>query len=117
MVVHKLSTCQQAWEDMKSTNSVLQKFSEFKQPYNKSENMLISGLRTVTDTIGSWSDENETVQVSGAMENMDPDFNRELQAGAEGIHHARGGRCVPECGPRGPEGLVWQSREKPCLIS
>ena len=88
MVVHKLSARQQAWEDMKSTNLVLWKFSEFKQPYNKSENMLVSGLWTVMDTIGSWFDENETAQVSGAMENMDPDFNRELRARAEGMHCA-----------------------------
>ena len=77
VVVHKLSARQQAWEEMKSTNPVLQKFSEFKQAYNESENSLVSGLRTVTDTIGSWFDENETAQVLRAMKNMDPDFNRE----------------------------------------
>ena len=77
VVVHKLSARQQAWEEMKSTNPVLRKFSEFKQAYNESENSLVSGLRTVTDTIGSWFDENETAQVLRAMKNMDPDFNRE----------------------------------------
>ena len=77
VVVHKLSARQQAWEDIKSTSPVLKKFSEFKQAYNESENSLVSGLRTVTDTIGSWFDENETAQVLRAMKNMDPDFNRE----------------------------------------
>lgn len=77
MVVHKLSTRQQAWEDMKSTNPVLRKFSELKQAYDESENSFVSGLRTVTDTIGSWFDENETAQVLRIMKNMDPDFSRE----------------------------------------
>lgn len=77
VVVHKLSARQQAWEDMKSTNPALRKFSELKQVYNESENPFVSGLRTVTDTIGSWFDENETAQVLRTMKNMDPDFNRE----------------------------------------
>lgn len=77
MVVHKISARQQAWEDMKSTNPVIKKFSEFKQAYDESENSFVSGLRTVTDTIGSWFDENETAQVLRTMKNMDPDFNRE----------------------------------------
>ena len=77
MVVHKLSARKQAWEDMKSTNPVVKKFSEFKQAYDESENSFVSGLRTVTDTIGSWFDENETAQVLRTMKNMDPDFSRE----------------------------------------
>ena len=59
---------------MKSTNPVLIKVSEFKQAYNESENSFVSGLRSVTDTIGSWFNENETAQV---LRRMDPDFNRE----------------------------------------
>jgi len=31
----------------------------------------------------------------------------ELRAGAEGIHRARGGRCVSECGSGEFEGVVW----------
>ena len=62
---------------MKSTSPVVRKFSEFKQAYNESENSFVSGLRTVTDTIGSWFDENETALVLRAMKNMDSDFNRE----------------------------------------
>jgi len=77
VAVHKLSARLQAWEDIKSTNSVLKKSSEFKRAYNESENSLVSGPRTVTDTIGPWFDENETAQVLRAMKNMDPDFNRE----------------------------------------
>ena len=77
VVVHKLSARQKAWEDMKSTSPVLRKFSEFKQAYDESENSFVSGLRTVTDTIGSWFDENETAQVLRTMKNMDPDFSRE----------------------------------------
>ena len=77
MVVHELSARKQAWEDIKSTNPVVKKFSELKQAYDESENSFVSGLRTVTDTIGSWFDENETAQVLRTMKNMDPDFSRE----------------------------------------
>ena len=77
MVVHELSARKQAWEDMKSANPVVKKFSELKQAYDESENSFVSGLRTVTDTIGSWFDENETAQVLRTMKNMDPDFSRE----------------------------------------
>ena len=77
VVVHELSARRQAWEEMKSSSPVLRKFSEFKQAYDESENSFISGLRSVTDTIGSWFDENETAQVLRTMKNMDPDFNRE----------------------------------------
>jgi len=62
-ILHKLSARQQAWEDMKSTNPVLRKFSKSKQAYNESEDSLVSGLRTVTDTINSWFDEDKTAQV------------------------------------------------------
>jgi import inner membrane translocase subunit TIM44 len=34
-------------------------------------------MRTVTETIGSWFDENETAQVMRLMKHMDPSFNRE----------------------------------------
>ena len=59
VVVHKLSAHQQAWGEIKSTNPVLRKLSEFKRAYDEPENSLVSGLRTVTDTINSWFDENE----------------------------------------------------------
>ena len=62
-VVHKLSARKQAWEDMKSTSPVMKKFSEIKQAYDESENSFTSGLQIVTDTVGSWFDENETAQV------------------------------------------------------
>ena len=55
----------------------MKKFSEIKQAYDESENSFVSGLRTVTDTIGSWFDENETAQVLRVMKNMDPDFSGE----------------------------------------
>ena len=53
----------QAWEDVKSTNPVMKKFSEPKRARDESETSFVSGLRTVTDIIGSWFDENETAQV------------------------------------------------------
>ncbi len=34
-------------------------------------------MRSVTETVGTWFDENETAQVMRLMKSMDPDFNRE----------------------------------------
>ena len=63
LVIHKLSARKRAWEDIKSTNPAMKKFSEIKQAYDESENSSVSGLRSVTDTIGSWFDKNGTAQV------------------------------------------------------
>jgi import inner membrane translocase subunit TIM44 len=38
---------------------------------------VVASVRSVTDTIGSWFDENETAQVTRLMMSMDPTFNRE----------------------------------------
>lgn len=48
-----------------------------RQAYDESENPVISSLRSVTETVGSWFDENETAQVMRLMKAMDPAFNRE----------------------------------------
>ena len=48
-----------------------------RQAYDESENPVVSTIRSVTDTIGSWFDENETAQVMRLMKSMDPAFNRE----------------------------------------
>ena len=77
MVLHKDSPKREAWERMKETNPFLRKVAELRQTYDESENPVVSSVRTVTDTIGSWFDENETAQVMRLMKNMDPGFNRE----------------------------------------
>lgn len=77
MVLHKNSPKQEAWNRMKETNPVLRKFTELRQSYDESENPVVSSMRSVTETIGSWFDENETAQVMRLMKAMDPDFNRE----------------------------------------
>ncbi|KAK0501370.1 import inner membrane translocase subunit tim44 [Armillaria luteobubalina] len=45
--------------------------------YEETENPLVSSIRGVTQTVGSWFDENETAQVMRLMKAMDPMFNRE----------------------------------------
>lgn len=66
-----------AWERLKETNPFFRKVAELRQAYDESENPVISSMRTVTETVGSWFDENETAQVMRLMKNMDPSFNRE----------------------------------------
>jgi import inner membrane translocase subunit TIM44 len=77
LVLHKDSPKREAWERMKETNPFLRKITELRQAYDESENPVISSVRTVTETVGSWFDENETAQVMRLMKNMDPSFNRE----------------------------------------
>jgi len=62
---------------LKETNPILRTFVSLRQAYDESENPIISTVRSVTDTIGSWFDENETAQVMRLMKTLDPDFNRE----------------------------------------
>ena len=48
-----------------------------RQAYDESENPVVSSVRSVTSTIASWFDENETAQVMRLMKALDPAFNRE----------------------------------------
>jgi import inner membrane translocase subunit TIM44 len=49
--------------------------------YHESESPFISTLRSITSTVGSWFDENETAQVIRAMREIDPDFRLEAFTG------------------------------------
>ncbi|EUC59638.1 import inner membrane translocase subunit TIM44 [Rhizoctonia solani AG-3 Rhs1AP] len=77
MVLHKDAGKFEKWEEMKQTNPVLRTFASWKAVYDESENPVVSGLRSVTTTIGSWFDETETAQVTRVMRLMDPAFNME----------------------------------------
>ncbi|KZP30586.1 TIM44 subunit of mitochondria import inner membrane translocase [Athelia psychrophila] len=77
LVLHKDSPRQEAWNRMKETNPLLQQFATWREAYDESENPVVSSVRSVTSTIGSWFDENETAQVMRLMKAMDSTFNRE----------------------------------------
>ncbi|KXN87452.1 Mitochondrial import inner membrane translocase subunit tim44 [Leucoagaricus sp. SymC.cos] len=77
LVLHKDSPRQEAWNRLKETNPVLRSFVSMRQAYDESENSFVSSVRSVTQTIGSWFDENETAQVQRLMKILDPAFNRE----------------------------------------
>ncbi|KAA1470327.1 mitochondria import inner membrane translocase TIM44 subunit [Dentipellis sp. KUC8613] len=77
VVLHALSPRQERWQKLKETNPVLQYFSSLRQAYDESENPVISSLRSVTSTVGSWFDENETAQVLRMMKTLDPSFTME----------------------------------------
>ncbi|KAJ3538161.1 hypothetical protein NMY22_g5281 [Coprinellus aureogranulatus] len=77
MVLHKDSPRQEAWNRMKEENPVLRKITELRQAYDESEHPVVASVRSVTDTIGSWFEENETAQVTRIMKAMDPTFTRE----------------------------------------
>ncbi|QRV88815.1 mitochondrial import inner membrane translocase subunit TIM44 [Ceratobasidium sp. AG-Ba] len=77
MVLHKDAGKYEKWEELKQTNPVLRTFSEWRTAYDESENPIVSGIRSVTSTIGGWFDETETAQVTRVMRMMDPTFNME----------------------------------------
>ncbi len=77
MVLHKDSPRQEAWNRLKETNPVLKRLVGLRQSYDESENPVVMSVRSVTETIGSWFDENENAQVTRLMRTMDPAFTRE----------------------------------------
>lgn len=62
---------------MKETNPILRAFGNLRQSFDESENPVVTSVRSVTQTIGSWFDENETAQVMRLMKALDPSFDRE----------------------------------------
>ncbi|EGO22264.1 hypothetical protein SERLADRAFT_451135 [Serpula lacrymans var. lacrymans S7.9] len=77
MVLHKDSPRQEAWNKLKETNPLLRRLVSLRQSYDESENPVVASMRSVTDTVGSWFDENETAQVTKLMRTLDPAFNKE----------------------------------------
>ncbi len=68
---------QEKWNRLKETNPFLRTFVSLRNSYEETENPVVSSIRSVTQTVGSWFDENETAQVMRLMKAMDPTFNRE----------------------------------------
>lgn len=62
---------------MKETNPLLRSLSDLKAQYDESEHPVVSSLRSVTQTIGGWFDENESAQVQRLMKALDPTFTME----------------------------------------
>ncbi|KAG5634176.1 hypothetical protein H0H81_003052, partial [Sphagnurus paluster] len=77
MVLHKDSPKQEKWNRLKETNPILRSFVEMRQAFDESEHPVVSSVRNVTQSIGSFFDENEMAQVMRTMKAFDPDFNRE----------------------------------------
>ncbi|KAJ7669191.1 import inner membrane translocase subunit tim44 [Mycena polygramma] len=77
MVLHKDSPRQEKWNRLKETNPVFRTLTSLRQAYDESENPVVASVRNVTETVGSWFEENETAQVSRLMKNLDPLFTRE----------------------------------------
>jgi hypothetical protein len=65
------------WETMKQTSPLFQKAAELREAYDESESPVISKLRSVTEWIGSFSEENEMAQVTRRMRYLDPSFDVE----------------------------------------
>ncbi|KAF7312146.1 Mitochondrial import inner membrane translocase subunit TIM44 [Mycena indigotica] len=77
VVLHKDSPRQEKWNRLKETNPIFKTIASMRQAFDESENPVVVSMRSVTDTVGSWFEENETAQVMRLMKNMDPHFTRE----------------------------------------
>jgi mitochondrial import inner membrane translocase subunit TIM44 len=75
LTVHKDNAKHEKWDRLKESNPVLRTFFNLRQQYDESENPIVSSMRSVTSTIGSWFDENETAQVMRISRYMDPTFS------------------------------------------
>lgn len=63
---------------MKETNPVLKGIFDLRRAYDESENPVVSSLRGVTDSVGSFLfEETETAQVTRKLKDMDPTYNQE----------------------------------------
>ena len=83
VVLHKDSAWKEQWDKFKEENSALQGILSFKrQHYDESENMVVGGVRNVTDWVAdTWSgifSETEVAGVVRRFKEMDPSFNMEL---------------------------------------
>ncbi|CAO1625558.1 unnamed protein product [Parajaminaea phylloscopi] len=67
----------QAWGKFKEENPLMRKISEWRMAYDESENPVVERLRSITETIGGWFEENEMAQVVGNFRAMDPQFSLE----------------------------------------
>jgi hypothetical protein len=76
-VLHASSPRQERWQQLKETNPLLQRFAALHEAYKESENPVVSSLRSVTSTVASWFDENETARVLRSMKLLDPGFSME----------------------------------------
>ena len=77
LVLHASSPRQERWQQLKETNPLLRKVSALHDAYQESENPVVSSLRSVTSTVASWFDENETARVLRSMKILDPSFSME----------------------------------------
>ncbi|KAJ6581886.1 import inner membrane translocase subunit tim44 [Mycena capillaripes] len=77
VVLHKDSPRQEKWNRLKEESPIFRTLASLRQAYDESENPVVASVRNVTETVGSWFEENETAQVTRLMKNLDPDFTRE----------------------------------------
>ncbi|GJE91100.1 mitochondria import inner membrane translocase TIM44 subunit [Phanerochaete sordida] len=77
LVLHADSPRQERWARLKETNPLLRQLGDLRQQFDESEHPVVQSIRNVTQTIGSWFDENESAQVQRLMKAMDPTFNLE----------------------------------------
>jgi mitochondrial import inner membrane translocase subunit TIM44 len=77
LVLHASSPRQERWQQLKETNPILRKVGALHDTYQESENPVVSSLRSVTSTVASWFDENETARVLRSMKMLDPSFSME----------------------------------------
>jgi hypothetical protein len=77
LVLHASSPSQERWQQLKETNPILRKVAALHGAYQESENPVVLSLRSVTSTVASWFDENETARVLRSMKILDPGFTME----------------------------------------
>lgn len=77
LVLRPDSAPKQAWDSFKAENPLFRKARDWRMAYDESENPFVERVRSITERVGSWFEENETAQVVGAFRALDPAFTME----------------------------------------
>ncbi|WFD29085.1 protein translocase subunit [Malassezia sp. CBS 17886] len=65
---------QSQWQDFRDNSPFMRRMNEWHEQYQESDHPVVERLRGVTNTVASWFEENETVQVVRALRELDPKF-------------------------------------------
>ncbi|WFD43448.1 protein translocase subunit [Malassezia psittaci] len=74
LVLAPESAQKSSWSLFSEDSAMRRRLNDWNEQYQESEHPFVERVRGVTNTIASWFEENETVQVVRAIKQMDPSF-------------------------------------------
>jgi len=78
VVLHEDAISQEKWETLKAKNPLFRTMASLRQSFESSEHPIVSGMRSMSETVSSWFDENEMAKVIRMMRVLDPGFQMDV---------------------------------------